>query len=260
MTTFQFYQKRTPATLDEVLYPDCASAPRRPCDRESFIRFLSSSHCLENLEFVLEIDTFVSWLHSVTLGLDLEDVQDTRVVWLASKWSSIYHLYLHPDGVKEVNVPNIVLGKFRPDIIPKLSDLHEIRSLIYDLLMVNYMDFLSHIRETEADMSIGRRKLDMVSPEAVCTPQHSVSPFEKSSFIWPVSPDLVSRSSEEETNAPVSCGRSGSAGTISTRTSSRGSSMGSIFDSIKEHTGYNKTMQILRTRRTSLERHESFIH
>lgn len=270
MTAVKFAPCYTIPTLDEVIKDDhlrdCG-----PYNRRSFILFLRTSHCMENLEFFVEVDRL---LQSVASKEDpaffsdelIRDMQELREQWLL-----IYRVFLGKDSAKEVNLPHKVALKFLPHVLPTTTDLVMIRKLGYELLLDTYNDFISHTRETTNDKTTRRRCLDLMAAEvtspdlAQTIPRLTVACIHECSDLsdeWEKALRVYEESRSSSSicsncaNGPTRARQSDSSSLLAVNCSTRCSTLGSLVDNIKDYSGWNKTKKKLRLRRLSLEKSE----
>lgn len=274
MENFDFPRQYTIPSLDEIISPNTYLADCGPYNRGLFVQFLLNSHCMENLEFVVELDRFLANM-SAAGGDSLPPLENSR---LLHQWSVIYKVFLQHDAIKEINVACETRREVHETTLPSQRQVARLRALIYELLLDSYNEFVSYTREATNDRTTRRRRLEIVPPEFKTAPQHDRSypvvfenvprslaslPDEKPSQLraqWDRALDqlestkdgpsvLVHAYSGSELTLDLSRSRTALAGTISTRNSSRGSSIGSIVDNLKDYTGW-KTVKKLRFRRS----------
>lgn len=275
MEKFNFHRPYTIPSLDEMLSPDTAIADCGPYNRSAFAEFLAYSHCMENLEFILELDKFLrrarDYLNDAVL---MSDRSIRTHAQLQHQWGLIHHIFLTNDAIKEINVPCVIRNSFQPDVLPSKAEVLPIRGMVYELLLDSYNEFVSYTRESTNDCTTRRRRLELVPPEMShaapvphdygnsaprllsisCQEQKALDlrqQWDKALLDFELSKTEHSSPSSTSVEATVSLPRSrnGSAGTISTRPSSRGSSIGSIVDNLKDYS--NKTIKKFRIRRAS---------
>ena len=267
MGSIQFLPTHIIPSLEEIVSGHRLALLPGPYSRQSFIDFLKQSHCAENLEFVLEVDTYVSKFDKLENVPFLDDEAILENLRLVKLWSCIYDTYVSRTAPKEVNVPGKLLDHFLADTLPEPKELLVLRKQVYELLSANYNDFVTTTRETHSDRRpISRRCLEMVAPETVVQELPFAGDFLLPDMIFhTISPDLLAQWEKtleiyELLKLASSCESSGtqsrtnSAGAISTRPLSRGLSLGSVFDNIREYSGWKKTVRKLRTRRASSEK------
>lgn len=267
-----FSPKYVVPSLDELISPE-SPAHLGPYNRSAFVEFLLLSHCMENLEFILEIDKFLAkarLLHEESAAY-MNDSVIHKTQALAHHWSIIYKVFLNCEGVKELNVPCKNLEHFQAEVVPSTKELLAVRKIVYELLSGNYNDFVHYKRELQLDSTRVRRTLEIVAPETVvglAPEMHHPRVARHNSTCCLQNPcallaqwDKALDEYETKTDASVQVflpqNRAGSTGTLSS--TSRGSSigsLGSIIDNIKDYSGWKKTVKKLRTRRASLEKHE----
>lgn len=270
MTAVKFAPCYTIPTLDEVINDDhlrdCG-----PYNRRSFLLFLKTSHCMENLEFFVEVDRLIQ---SVTAKDDTaffsdDLIRDTES--LRNQWLLIYRVFLDKDSAKEVNLPHKVALKFLPHVLPSTTDLLIIRKLGYELLLDTYNDFISHTRETTNDRTTRRRCLDLLAAEvtspdlAQTIPRLTIACIHECSDLseeWEKALKVYEESRESSSicsncaNTPIRARQSDSSSLLTANCSARCSSIGSLVDNIKDYSGWNRTKKKLRLRRLSLEKNE----
>ncbi|SGZ55753.1 CIC11C00000003136 [Sungouiella intermedia] len=278
MDDFNFPKQYTIPTLDEIISPNTYLTDCGPYNRGSFVQFLSNSHCMENLEFVVELDRFLANMAQLSSDLLCDDMirQNNR---LLHQWSVIYKVFLKEDAIKEINISFKTRSDLCGEVLPNQKQLMNIRGLICELLLDSFNEFISYTREVTKDRTTRRRRLEIVPPEFKTLPvfhaeeiprvlyehvprslaSNSLSEQQKSelSAQWDraleqFEQNMVQVNSGSDLSLELPRSRTALAGTISTRTSSRGSSIGSIVDNLKDYSGW-KTVKKLRFRRSSNE-------
>lgn len=271
MTAIKFTSTYTIPTLDEVINDvhlhDCG-----PFNRGSFILFLKSSHCMENLEFFVEVDRLLQSIstHEDTAFFSDETTRDNLEV--LQHWLLIHRAFLAKDSTKEVNLSYKVALMFLPHILPSHSDLLLIRKLGYELLLDTYNDFISHTRELTNDKITRRRCLDILAPELTSSELNLLIPrlsvacinecsidlsdeWEKALKVYEESRDSGSLCSKCA-NTPNRARINDSSSLLTPNCSTRCSSIGSLVENIKDYSGWNKTIKRFKMRRSSQEKVE----
>lgn len=269
MENFDFPKSYTIPSLDEIICPNTHLSDCGPYNRGLFVQFLLTSHCMENLEFVVELDRLLKNYNC----LDFQSAPNLDNDRLLHQWSVIYRVFLQHDAIKEINVACETRQNVHDNQLPTQRQLGQLRSLIYELLLDSYNEFVSYTREAHNDRTTRRRRLEIVPPEFKLVPQERTYPvvFENvPRSLAPALPDEKphqlsaqwdraleqmeqgkdQRLSGLELVLDLSRSRTALAGTILTRNLSRGSSIGSIVDNLKDYSGW-KTVKKLRFRRSS---------
>lgn len=263
MDGFSFPRSYTIPLLDEIVAPDTHLTDCGPYNRSLFVQFLSTSHCMENLEFVVELDRFL--VASTQLDhLDMSDSQMKITDQLMHLWRVIYRVFLAHNAIKEINIPCLLLTPLAESELPRRGSLLAIRAVIYELLTDSYNEFISHTRHTHNDVTARRRPLELVPPERHTLPIESYAPrsvaFGRSDRTVADHNELREQwerahltlgklDAASELELPRS--RTGSSGTLSSaRTSSRGLSIGLIVENIKDYSGWRKTVKKFKSRRS----------
>lgn len=251
-------------TLDDVLENTIESC-NTPYNRVNFVKFLSLSHCLENLEFIVELNNFIKLLEGET------DSSDYRLI----NWQLIYKNFLLEDSLKEINIPCHVKNQFNYDVIPSIPNLLKIKSMIFELLHDSFNEFIKYIKSSNLNNANNyRRKSEIVPPEF----NDSYPPFNKiiprsSSNV--IEDDLAQINTLNESNlsqynennhqpqqhTPVSIlsdHNSSRHNSAPSSSSSRGSSLGSIVENLKNHeyVNWKKTVKKFKIRRHSNDEQE----
>lgn len=237
-------------SLDDVLHDRSSS----PYTKPHFAQFLLSVHCLENLEFVLEISQYIQL------------VEDNRLLTLPTLWLSIRRTFVVEDAPKEVNLPYAIKSTLSTTDDPTLCCIRKAKRIIYELLLDLYNEFAKRITvqfdpkySASSHTLSPRRQLEMVSPEIVALPLAQVIPRSGSFSLYEESSRLrqqqLSPSADsdiiifdEETGHGLEKSRHNSTGSASL---SRGSSIGSLVDSLKntDMMNWRKAVRKFRLRR-----------
>lgn len=244
MDTFKFGY--TIPSLDEIIAPDAHIADCGPYNRSSFVEFLAYSHCMENLEFVIELDKLLANMRQQRDDAVLmSDASIRHALLLLHQWSVIYRIFLTHDAIKEVNVACASRSRLHPEVLPAPAELLPLRAGVYELLLDSYNEFVAHTRETKKDGTVRRRRLELVPPDHhyPSLVPHVASPSDATDIRQQWDRALLEfEHTKTDRSSPTSLAedaalprsRNGSAGTISTRPSSRGLSIGSIVDNLKD--------------------------
>uniref|UniRef100_A0A0L0P5D7 Uncharacterized protein n=1 Tax=Candidozyma auris TaxID=498019 RepID=A0A0L0P5D7_CANAR len=279
--------------LDEIVAPSREPTNCGPYSKANFVAYLAASHCTENLEFIVELDRFIAAVGDLSRAnlsapVDSPAQRIAEQDRLLHQWRVLYRIFIAKDSIKEVNIPWTLRSTFLEDILPLLADLSHTRGVVYELLLDNYNEFILHTRETTNDSCTLRRRLEIVAPDqqppvfnnsssfadhdvAPCPPftpsrekscsaaglkdqwEKALLDFElgKTEEYECTNPDP---SSDSTSNYGSSRSRNGSDGTVSSmRTSSRGSSIGSMVDNIKGYSNLKKAVRKFKHRRSLAE-------
>lgn len=92
--------------------------------KQSFIEYLNSIHCLENLSFILALNSYNS----------------NPTIW---KWTIIYQEFLLPNSINEINLPSNLKNDLSVNVNPSPKVLSDLKKYIYnDILMDLYLEFI----------------------------------------------------------------------------------------------------------------------
>lgn len=270
MDRFSFPRRFTIPSLDEIISPDTYLADCGPYNRGSFVQFLSISHCTENLEFVVELDRFLR-LEAQRQDPTYSDEQIRKHDQHLHQWNFIYKVFIANDAIKEINIPCTLRLNVMAEVLPLAKELMLMRGVVYELLLDSFHEFINTTREATNDRTPQRRRLEIVAPEhphtvsapemprsvqfggthgkcEKCPAENHQRPSELREQ-WEQAL-LAYERPESSSDSDLPRSRNGSAITISsTRTSSRGSSMGLIVDNIKDYSGWKKTVKKFKLRR-----------
>lgn len=220
---------------------------------------------MENLEFVIELDRFASKLRAAENPVLQSDSTISHQDALVHQWNVIHRVFLQRDAIKEVNILSHHVGNLDPRVIPTTKELNTIRGVIYELLLDSYNEFVAATREQHGPLTATRRRrLELVPPEhpTAFTPQDQLPTINGRPLYLYMQSRMPSElreqwdnalreheqsrvdlsSSSGDSDSPRS--RTGSAGTLTSRNLSRGSSILSIVDNIKDYTGWSKTRRL----------------
>ncbi|RKP32585.1 hypothetical protein METBISCDRAFT_21274 [Metschnikowia bicuspidata] len=274
MATFKYTPCYMIPTLDEIIKDDCLR-DCGPYNRSSFVQFLQTSHCMENLEFFIEVDRL---LHCMLLNDNRNGPAENlprSTTDVAAKWLLLYQTFLAKDSTKEVNLSHNVALKFCPDQLPSQANFVAIRKMAYELLMDTYDDFVSHIRDTTNDRTTRRRCLDLLAGEtswpdlSQLVPRLAVVHTRDCSDLALKWEEALQGYEEAHNNNSMwsNCGnttfgnRRGSPALLVPTCGARCSyTLCTIVHSIKGYAGWNKTKKRLRIRRPSHEKPEPLAH
>lgn len=111
-------------SIEEVL----SGLSQPPYTRNHFLQYLLQRHCLENLEFYIEIERFLQ----LTDSLEKE-----------YNWKFLYNHFIEVDSPKEINLPCLVRTHFSLDLVPTSKDLRDASKVVFDYLHENFVGFVS---------------------------------------------------------------------------------------------------------------------
>lgn len=248
--------------LEEIVAPETALANCGPYSRANFVAYLAAAHCTENLEFVVEIDRFYAAM--ARAGEES----------LAHQWRVLHKVFIAKDLIKEVNIPWTLRCLLLPETLPLPAEVVQTRSVVYELLLDSYNEFILHTRESTNDSTTLRRRLEAVPPDQPWLPHADVGPcvpctvgeteyhrpsaaglkdqWEKALLDFEVGKSDVNEvtHAEQPSLNSSNCGllrsRNGSDGTVSLSRTSRCSSIGSVVEGIKGYLGFKKAVRRLR--------------
>lgn len=271
MESFGFPKQYTIPTLDEIVSPDTHLTDCGPYNRGAFVQFLANAHCMENLEFIVELDRFMAKFASISHMLNDDSVREHDR--LLHQWHVIHKVFLQPDAVKEVNIPGQLRSNLYGEVLPHTKQVVQIRALIYELLLDLFNEFVSKTRELRNDQTTQRRRLEIVPPELKTIEKWLPDKSEKwvhaekstrieiPRLLVPLCTQWereMSRNDHDDVGdlaVELPRSRTALAGTILTRASSRGLSIGSIVDNLRDYLGW-RTVKKLRFRRASNDQDE----
>ncbi|KAI9898141.1 hypothetical protein N3K66_006501 [Trichothecium roseum] len=185
-----------PPTLSEILLD--VSSP--PWTLTAFMAYLSQNHCMETLEFTLDLQRYTSvhrQLH--TDGISSSGANDQ----LCLLWDKLMQVYIAPCSPREVNIPACVRDRLlrlptRPSPPPP-SELEEAGRIVYELmndsLLVPFLE------------SVSPMSLDHATDEYMRSPRHShqnahTGPSSRSPSTHVIEPEGLTDDSEG--NSPAS--------------------------------------------------------
>jgi hypothetical protein len=132
-----------PPTLSEILLN--TSSP--PWTLSAFMAYLSQNHCMETLEFTLDLQRYSAIYEQMQAhNMPLENNEQ-----LCSLWDKLVQVYVAPASPREVNIPAVVRDRLlriqsRP-MPPPPSELDEAGQIVYDLmndsLLVPFLESVS---------------------------------------------------------------------------------------------------------------------
>ncbi|GEQ70391.1 hypothetical protein JCM33374_g4068 [Metschnikowia sp. JCM 33374] len=118
MTPISFLPTNFIPSLDEIIHADHLAGQSGPYNKAAFVEFLRLSHCGENLEFILDVDKYISRFCQAENMPFLDDEAIMENSRLVSFWREIYHTYISRTAPQEVNVPGKLLDVFSAETLP----------------------------------------------------------------------------------------------------------------------------------------------
>ncbi|EGW33992.1 uncharacterized protein SPAPADRAFT_59400 [Spathaspora passalidarum NRRL Y-27907] len=116
-------------TLDEILNTSI-NAQNSDFNLDKFVSYLSSVHGNENLEFVLDVNSYLS-LRPPTI----------------SHWQQLYTKYIELEAPCEVNLPCHFRSQLTLNKMPDFTLLIKCRRYIHDDILINlYHEFVKHVK------------------------------------------------------------------------------------------------------------------
>lgn len=207
-----------------------------PFNKGNLVQYLSNSHCLENYEFVVFMNKFLA---------------ETRIVEKKNTWQYILMTFLLEDALKEINLPcDIRNGLLEcEEEYPREDLAMKAKMIIYDLLCDSYHEFVKLMKlQIHADCC--KHKIQGCSQEAgeleSYRPKGHSFAFELFSPLSSLHAVDFDDSDVNEITHTNSMGAS-----RHNSTGSRGSSIGSLVDSLKNNdlVNWRKTVKKLKIRR-----------
>ncbi|RLV91056.1 hypothetical protein JA1_004142 [Spathaspora sp. JA1] len=117
-------------TLDEIL-DSTINAQNSDFNLVKFVNYLSSVHGNENLEFVLDVKSYLS-LRPPTLA----------------HWQELYSKYVEFEAPSEVNLPCVFKSQLSMGKMPDLTLLIKCKRYIHDEILINlYQEFVKHVKK-----------------------------------------------------------------------------------------------------------------
>lgn len=220
-------------TLDEVITDSNIGTYY---NRSNFSDFLSNMHCLENLEFILEVGNY----------LELLTEYDRKCYW-----KIIYKNFIEEESPKEINLQYSIKKNLSEQELPSVRCLLSARLVIYEILLDSYNEFIKHIRLTTNDIS--RRKSEITAPE---TPSYGKVNIPRSASIdSPPDVGICKLADFAQTSYDIEQPLTPTKSQKDSTSSSRGSSIGSIVENLKhnDYMNFKKTVKKFRIRRSSNE-------
>lgn len=123
-------------SLDDILQNRSA----QPYSLSSFIGFLAHNHCLETLEFTLDVAKYADHFQSA----------DTSPESLNIMWRSIIDTYIRTDSPKELNLPAEVKASLTLATKPSPVLFHAAVDMVKDMMKENaYLSFINYAKYTK---------------------------------------------------------------------------------------------------------------
>lgn len=236
-------------SLDDIIENSVESS-NTPYNKSNLILYLSLIHCLENFEFIIELNNLIKLIQ------DNEEKHDLNVILI--NWQIIYKNFLINDSPKEINIPHSVKSMFNYENIPNIPNLKKIKFIVFELLHDSYNEFIKYIKTTNRENGLNyRRRSEIVAPdfaETSFSPTHEKIPrstIEEDPLATCISLSEDEHIDEVQTPESQQGANSSRNNSATSSNSSRGSSLGSIVENLKNHDYINwkKTVKKFKLRR-----------
>lgn len=110
-------------------------------NKNNFIKYLASIHCLENFEFLVDVNKFYQLSN------------DTDRIY---KWNLIIKHYLLTDSLKEINIPHQMRNNLlTKNHLPHNDCIKKAYKIISELVLDNYNQFIGMIKKQQQDRKGG---------------------------------------------------------------------------------------------------------
>ncbi|KAI5958850.1 hypothetical protein KGF57_002284 [Candida theae] len=124
----------------------------------SFNNYLSSIHCQENLQFILELNKFLTCVHNSN-----STTPTTRTTDPLTKWQQIYSKFLIAESEWEVNLPSRLSSTLHFAQLPLESTVQNCKVYIINEILQNlYHEYLKTVTRTKCGL-YRRRSIAMGS-------------------------------------------------------------------------------------------------
>jgi len=163
LTTYESRHPKGPFYPQRPTLPDVLSnsAPP-PWTLSAFTAYLSSNHCLENLEFTLDAerykkryDVLASQMAGTPLSSEMEECGHLR-----SLWQRLLDAYIMPDCPREINIPSRVraslLAVSNHTTPPDPDKLKDAVKIIYNLMEESVL--ISFLNEVPPSFKVAKSK------------------------------------------------------------------------------------------------------
>lgn len=141
-------------TLSDVL----SNSSPPPWTLSAFTAYLSQNHCLENLEFTMDVERYrdrykvvAAQMNGKPMGLDSKECNYIRMLW-----KRLIDAYIIPDGPREINIPSDVretlLSMPNHTAPPSPEVLGPAAKIVYDLMEESVL--VSFLNESPTTTSI----------------------------------------------------------------------------------------------------------
>ncbi|CEJ92182.1 hypothetical protein VHEMI07851 [[Torrubiella] hemipterigena] len=145
---------QSPPTLNDILLDNSPA----PWTLAAFMAYLSQNHCMETLEFTLDLQRYAQF-HDEYMSVDPTDKESHERA--CTLWERLIQVYIVPCAPREINIPSRVrdrlLAMAGPDP-PHPSELNEAGRIIYELMNDSLLvPFLESITVTQPDTTEDKR-------------------------------------------------------------------------------------------------------
>jgi hypothetical protein len=134
---------------------------KAPYSRVSFMSYLKTIHCSENLEFLIDSNQYVlttkkyqSTLNQETDARFYEFIQNER----NQLWTYIFKQFISHDSPKEVNIQSDLKDQltfhFHSNSLPPVALIETTMISIKDLLRDSYFQFISHVKRSNPQLHL----------------------------------------------------------------------------------------------------------
>ncbi|KAG5420491.1 hypothetical protein I9W82_002372 [Candida metapsilosis] len=156
------------------------ASPHGNITLQSFNNYLSSIHCQENLQFILELNKYLNTTYDSCINIDNNEQ--------LTHWQSIYRKFLITESEYEVNLPSRLSSDLHFAQLPMESTIQHCKTYIINEILQNlYHEYLKTVTKNKCGL-YRRRSVAMGSLPLSQSPQkqnHQPSPLRQHSSYIP---------------------------------------------------------------------------
>ncbi|KAI5962446.1 uncharacterized protein KGF55_003522 [Candida pseudojiufengensis] len=158
-----FFGENIPTLQELLVNEDLVNENEHNLTVHSFLNYLKTLHCNENLEFILDLNYFITLLTNTTTDSSIKE-----------NWINLYKKYFQINSEFEINLPCSLSNQLKLNELPSITTLNLCKNYIINEILINlYLKFIKYQNHQnhqnqqnykfQTDHSIIRRKSEQIT-------------------------------------------------------------------------------------------------